>query len=300
LRKVLGPQVAQAGSLVGPDRLRFDFTHDEALTAEQACEIEDLVNDLIFRDHRAHVVEKSYDEALAAGAIAIFEEKYGDRVRVVNFGPSTELCGGTHARATGEIGCFRIVGQSAIGAGVRRVEAQTGFHVIETARRDHATLREAAALLKAAPAELADRVQKLLDRQKQLERDLEKARAQARRGASSDPLQQVREVDGVKVVAVRVDDASPRELRAMIDELKQRLGSGVVMLATRQADKAALAMGVTPDLVGRFAAGALVKQVAGDVGGSGGGRPDFAQAGGSAPEGIDRAIEHLLELIAAG
>jgi alanyl-tRNA synthetase len=300
LRKVLGPQVAQAGSLVGPDRLRFDFTHDEALTAEQVCEIEDLVNDLIFRDHRAHVVEKSYDEALAAGAIAIFEEKYGDRVRVVNFGPSTELCGGTHARATGEIGCFRIVGQSAIGAGVRRVEAQTGFHVIETARRDHATLREAAALLKAAPAELADRVQKLLDRQKQLERDLEKARAQARRGASSDPLQQVREVDGVKVVAVRVDDASPRELRAMIDELKQRLGSGVVMLATRQADKAALAMGVTPDLVGRFAAGALVKQVAGDVGGSGGGRPDFAQAGGSAPEGIDRAIEHLLELIAAG
>jgi alanyl-tRNA synthetase len=257
------------------------------------------VNDLIFRDLPASVEEKSYAEAISAGAVAIFEEKYGDRVRVVNFGPSTELCGGTHARATGEIGCFRVVGQSAIGAGVRRVEAETGFHVIESARRDHATLREAAALLKSAPAELPERVRKLLERQKELERELEKARAQARRGASADPLEQVREVGGVKVVAVRVADANPKELRQMVDALKQRLGSGVVMLATHRDDKAALAMGVTPDLVGRFAAGALVKEVAGDVGGSGGGRPDFAQAGGSDPEGIDRAVEHLLELIAS-
>ncbi len=300
LRQVLGAQVAQAGSLVGPDRLRFDFTHDDPLTDDQIRQIEDLVNDLIFRDLPARVEEKSYDEAISAGAIAIFEEKYGDRVRVVNFGPSTELCGGTHARATGEIGCFRIVGQSAIGAGVRRVEAQTGFHVIESARRDHATLREVAGLLRAEPSELAQRVQKLLDRQKELEREVEKARAQARRGAGADPLEDVREVAGVKVVAVQVEDANPKELRAMVDELKQRLGSGVVMLAARQGGKAALAMGVTSDLTGRFAAGALVKQVAGDVGGSGGGRPDFAQAGGSDPDGIERAIAHVLELIEAG
>ncbi|MBW2414549.1 MAG: alanine--tRNA ligase [Deltaproteobacteria bacterium] len=300
LRQVLGPQVAQAGSLVGPDRLRFDFTHDLPLTSDEVRTIEDRVNALIFSDVPADVQEKSYDEAIASGAVAIFEEKYGDRVRVVNFGPSTELCGGTHARSTGEIGCFRILSQSAIGAGVRRVEAQTGFGVIESARRDHETLRETADILRSAPAELPDRVRKLLERQKELERELEKTRAEMRRGGSADPLQQAREVAGVKVIAARVEDANPKELRAMVDELKQRLGSGVVMLAASQGDKAALAMGVTADLTVRFKAGDLVKQVAGDVGGSGGGRPDFAQAGGSRPDGIDRALEHLVELVEAG
>ena len=297
LREVLGPQVTQAGSLVGPGRLRFDFTHDSPLTLEQISEIEDQVNRLIFQNLPGGIEERSYQEALDSGAVAIFEEKYGDRVRVVSFGPSTELCGGTHARATGEIGCFRILSQSAIGAGVRRVEAQTGFGVVASMRRDQEVLRETSQLLRAAPADLPERVQKLLDRQKELERELENTRAEMRRGGAADPLQQQREVGGVKVVAVEVDDADPKELRSMVDELKQRIGSGVVMLASRKGGKAALTVGVTADLLDRFRAGDLIRSIAPDVDGSGGGRPDFAQAGGSRPEGIPQALEHLVALL---
>jgi len=277
LRKVLGPQVSQAGSLVASDRLRFDFTHDRPLTDDQIRETEDLVNDLIFRNIPAQVAEKPYQRAIEDGAIAIFEEKYGDLVRVVNFGPSTELCGGTHARATGDIGCFRIIAQSAIGAGVRRIEAQTGFGVIEHAREEGQKLREAAELLRAAPAELPERVRRLLERQRELERQLEKVRAQLRRGGSADPLQEVEEIGGLRVIAVEVPEANPKELRTLLDELKQRIGSGVILLATRQGGKATLALGVTSDLVAEWKAGELIKQVADAVGGTGGGRPDFAQ-----------------------
>jgi alanyl-tRNA synthetase len=300
LRELLGPQVTQAGSLVGPDRLRFDFTHDRPLSEEQIIEIEDRVNELILDNLPAVIREASYKEAIDSGAMAIFEEKYGDRVRMVNFGPSTELCGGTHARASGDIGCFRILSQSPIGAGVRRVEALTGLGVIERARHEQATLRRASELLKVAATEVPERVEKLLERQRELERELERTRKQLRRGGASDPMEQLREVGGVKVIAAAIEDANPKELRGMIDELKQRLGSGVAMLITRNDDKAALAMGVTGDLTQRFRAGDLVREVATDVGGSGGGRPDFAQAGGSDPAGIPRAIEHLLELIASG
>ncbi len=294
LRQVLGDQVTQAGSLVAPDRLRFDFTHDEPLTDEQVNEIEDLVNQLIVSNEKAEVATKSYQQALGDGAIAIFEEKYGDEVRVVRFGPSTELCGGTHARATGDIGAFRIVGQSAIGAGVRRLEAQTGLGALEYARAESRALRDAARLLRTPPAELADRVARLLERQKELERELEKTRAQMRRG-TDDPLQSVREQGGVKVLAHEVEDASPKELRGMVDELKQRLGSGVVLLVARQNGKVALAVGVTQDLTERFRAGDLIKSAAECVGGSGGGRPDFAQAGGTRADGIPRALERFRE-----
>jgi alanyl-tRNA synthetase len=297
LRDVLGPQVTQAGSLVGPERLRFDFTHDAPLDEEQVRAVEDRVNDLILANHAAHVEQKSYQEALASGAIAIFEEKYGDRVRVVNFGPSTELCGGTHAHATGDIGSFRIVSQSAIGAGVRRIEAQTGKGVIEHARREARQLRDLAEMLRSAPAELTARVAKLVEREKGLERELEKTRAQMRRGGSQDPMQQVREQAGVKVLAAEIEDANPKELRAMVDELKQRIGSGIVLLGVRHEGKAALALGVTKDLVGRFSAGDLVKQLAQIVGGTGGGRPDFAQAGGPDTDKLPAALARLPELI---
>jgi alanyl-tRNA synthetase len=280
LRDVLGPQVTQAGSLVAPERLRFDFTHDSPLSDDEVRAVEDRVNALILENHGAHVEQKSYREALDAGAIAMFTEKYGDRVRVVRFGPSTELCGGTHAHATGDIGSFRIVGQSAIGAGVRRIEAQTGFGALEHARREARTLREAAELLRSAPAELPDRVARFLERERELERELEKTRAQMRRGGSSDPMQQVREVGGVKLLATEVDDATPKELRGLVDELKQRIGSGIVLLGVKHDGKAALALGVTQDLVGRFSAGDLVRELAKELGGTGGGRPDFAQAGG--------------------
>jgi alanyl-tRNA synthetase len=297
LRQVLGPQVTQAGSLVAPDRLRFDFTHDDPLTEEQVVEIEDLVNGLILANEAGSVALKSYPQAIEDGAIAIFEEKYGDEVRVVSFGPSTELCGGTHARATGDIGSFRIVGQSAIGAGVRRVEAQTGIGVIEHARAEGRALRDVARLLRAPAGEVAERVRRLLDRQKQLERELEKTRAELRRGGAADPLHDVREQAGVKLVAAQVGDASAKELRGMTDELKQRLGSGIVLLVASQNGKVALALGVTKDLTGRFRAGDLIKPVAECVGGSGGGRPDFAQAGGTNQAGVERAIETFYALI---
>jgi alanyl-tRNA synthetase len=297
LRDVLGPQVTQAGSLVGPERLRFDFTHDSGLDDEQVRAVEDRVNELILANFPAHVEQKSYQEALASGAIAIFEEKYGDRVRVVNFGPSTELCGGTHAHATGDIGSFRIVAQSAIGAGVRRIEAQTGKGVIEHARREARTLRDLGELLRAAPAELTQRVAKLIERERELERELEKTRAQMRRGGSADPLQQVREVAGIKVLAAEIPDANPKELRALVDELKQRIGSGIVLLGVRAEGKAALALGVTKDLLDRFKAGDLIKELAKEVGGTGGGRPDFAQAGGPEPDKLPAALARLSALI---
>jgi alanyl-tRNA synthetase len=286
--------VTQAGSLVAPDRLRFDFTHDAPLTDAQVRAVEDRVNALILANHSARVEQKSYREAVDAGAIAMFTEKYGDRVRVVSFGPSTELCGGTHAHATGDIGSFRIVGQSAIGAGVRRIEAQTGFGALEHARRDARVVRDTAELLRTSPAELTERVTRLLERERELEKELEKTRAQMRRGGSaSDPMSSVREVGGVKLLAREIEDANPKELRTLVDELKQRIGSGIVLLGVRHEGKAALALGVTPDLVGRFKAGDLVRELAKEVGGTGGGRPDFAQAGGPEADKLAAALAKL-------
>jgi alanyl-tRNA synthetase len=299
LREVLGPQVTQAGSLVGPDRLRFDITHDEPLTDEQIRAVEDRANALILANVESRVEHLPYAAAIGQGAMAMFSEKYGEVVRVVRFGPSVELCGGTHAHATGDIGSLRIVGQSAIGAGVRRLEAQTGMGALEHARREEQQLRETAGLLRAAPQEVPERVRRMLERQKELERELARARDQLRRGgASADPLAGMREVGGVKLVAAQVADATAKELRAMVDELKQRLGSGVVLLAAVQDDKVALALGVTRDLVGRFPAGELIREIAAVVGGSGGGRPDFAQAGGSDVAKTDQALRRLGELIA--
>jgi alanyl-tRNA synthetase len=278
---------------VAPDRLRFDFTHDAPLSDEQVRAVEDRVNELILANHSGRVEQKSYREAIDAGAIAMFTEKYGDRVRVVSFGPSTELCGGTHAHATGDIGSFRIVGQSAIGAGVRRIEAQTGLGALEHARRDARVLRDASELLRTSPAELYERVTRLVERERELERELEKTRAQMRRGGSADPLSRVRVVGGVKLLASEVEDATPKELRTLVDELKQRIGSGIVLLGVRHEGKAALALGVTADLVGRFKAGDLVRELARELGGTGGGRPDFAQAGGPDADKLEQALARL-------
>jgi alanyl-tRNA synthetase len=298
LRKVLGPQVTQAGSLVAPDRLRFDFTHDRPLSEAQIREIEDHVNLLILENVAARIEQRPYQQAIEEGATAIFEEKYADVVRVVNFGPSTELCGGTHARASGEIGSLRIVAQSAIGAGVRRIEAQTGVGVIEHARLESRYLHDAAAVLRAPPAELSSRVRRLMDHQRELERELEQVRAQLQRGGSSDPMQQVEKIGGIRVIAAEVPDANTKELRGMIDELKQRLGSGVVLLAARQHKKVALAIGITKDLTAEISAGELIKEVAAVVGGSGGGRADFAQAGGNLVDAIPEALERMRSLVA--
>jgi alanyl-tRNA synthetase len=286
---------------VSPDRLRFDFTHDAPLTEEEIRAIEDRVNTRILENLPASIVRKGYKEALKSGAIAIFEEKYGDVVRVVTFGDfSTELCGGTHARATGDIGSFRITSQSSIGAGLRRLEAVTGLGAIEAARRDNRLLRDSAEPLRTNPPDLPARIRKLLERERDLESELERVRGQLRRGTQADPMSTLREVGGVKVVAAEVAEASPKELRGLVDEIKQKLGSGVVLLGAHGDGKVALALGVTRDLTERFQAGSLVKELAGKVGGSGGGRPDFAQAGGTRAEGLREALEQLYELVAGG
>jgi alanyl-tRNA synthetase len=301
LRQVLGSECRQAGSLVSPERLRFDFTYDAPLTDEELRGIEDRVNARILENLPASIVRKGYNDALKSGAIAIFEEKYGDVVRVVTFGDfSTELCGGTHARATGDIGSFRITSQSSIGAGLRRLEGVTGFGAIEAARRDSRLLRDSAEPLRTSPPELPVRVRRLLERERELEREIERVRGQLRRGTQADPMSTLREVGGVKVVAAEVAEASPKELRGLVDEIKQKLGSGVVLLGAQGDGKVALALGVTRDLTERFQAGTLVKKLASKVAGSGGGRPDFAQAGGTRAEGLREALEQLYELVARG
>jgi alanyl-tRNA synthetase len=299
LRRVLGPQAVQKGSLVAPDRLRFDFTHDAPLTREQTREIEDLVNQWIEADASARVREMGYQEAIESGAVAIFEEKYGDQVRVVSFGDvSTELCGGTHARATGEIGLLKILSESGIAAGVRRIEALTGLGALEHLRRQEESLHRIAGLLKAPVAEVAERLEKLLEERRELERELAKLRSAQRGAASTDLGAGSREVAGTRLVAARVEGVDGKDLRAMVDELRDKLRSGVVLLAAEQEGRVTLALGVTPDLTSRFRAGDLVREVAAVVGGKGGGRPDFAQAGGKDVSKLDQAFERLEALLA--
>jgi alanyl-tRNA synthetase len=297
---VLGPQALQKGSLVAPDRLRFDFTHDSPLTREQIRAIEDWVNAWIESDAPAQVREMAYPDAIAAGAIAIFEEKYGELVRVISFGDvSTELCGGTHARATGEIGLLRVLSESGIAAGVRRIEALTGLGALAWVREREDLLERAAGLLRAPVAELPERVERLLEERRALERELEGIRAAARGAASRDLSSAAREIGGVRVLAARVDGVDAKNLRSMVDDLRQRLGSAIVLLAAEEGGKVSVALGVTSDLTERFRAGDLVREISQVLGGKGGGRPDFAQGGGSDPARLDDAFRRLDALVEA-
>jgi len=298
LRAVLGNQAMQKGSLVGPDRLRFDFTHDAALEQSQIETIEDLANRWIERNAPASVREMSYPEAIESGAVAIFDEKYGDVVRVVQFGDfSTELCGGTHARATGDIGLLKILSESGIASGVRRIEALTGLGALSYLRKQEKTLRSASELLRVAAAEVPARIEKLLEDRRSAEREIEQLRSAQRGEASRDLTREAREIAGVRVVASRVAGAEAKELRGMVDDLRSRLTSGIVLLAAETNGQVSLALGVTKDLTDRYRAGDLIREVAIVVGGKGGGRSDFAQAGGSDPSKIDAAFERLDALI---
>jgi len=298
LRAVLGNQAMQKGSLVGPDRLRFDFTHDAALEQSQIETIEDLANRWIERNAPASVREMSYPEAIESGAVAIFDEKYGDVVRVVQFGDfSTELCGGTHARATGDIGLLKILSESGIASGVRRIEALTGLGALSYLRKQEKTLRSASELLRVAAAEVPARIEKLLEDRRSAEREIEQLRSAQRGEASRDLTREAREIAGVRVVASRVAGAEAKELRGMVDDLRSRLTSGIVLLAAETNGQVSLALGVTKDLTDRYRAGDMIREVAIVVGGKGGGRSDFAQAGGSDPSKIDAAFERLDALI---
>ena len=297
LRNVLGPQAMQKGSLVGPDRLRFDFTHDSPLSESEIEAIEDHVNVWIEENLPRTTQLMSYDDAVKAGAMAIFEEKYGDEVRVVSFGErSTELCGGTHADATGDIGLLKVLSETGIAAGVRRIEALTGLGALEHIRRQEAQAREAASLLKVPLSELPGRVEKLLSERRELEKELEEAKAAKRGENVDDLLAHAAEIEGGKILGVRVDGVDAKAMRGMVDDFRNRLGPSVVLLISDAGQKVLLAVGVTPGLTDRFEAGQIIRELAGLVGGGGGGRPDFAQAGGSDPAGIDAVLARFREL----
>ncbi len=289
----------QKGSLVGPDRLRFDFTHDTPLDDRQIEAIEDLVNRWIEQNAPAAVREMSYPEAIESGAVAIFNEKYGDVVRVVQFGDfSTELCGGTHASATGEIGLIKILSESGIASGVRRIEALTGLGAINHLREQENALKTASELLRVPVSEVPARIEKLLEDRRTAEREIERLQSVQRGEASKDLTRDAKQIAGVRVVATRVAGAGAKELRAMVDDLRSQLTSGIVLLAAETNGQVSLALGVTKDLTDRYRAGDLIREIATVVGGKGGGRQGFAQAGGNDPSKIDDALKRLEELIA--
>jgi len=291
LRRVLGPHVQQKGSLVAPDRLRFDFAHFEPVTREQIREIERLVNGRIRENDMVETRIMSLEDARASGAMALFGEKYGERVRVLRMGDfSTELCGGTHVRAVGDIGFFKIVAESGVAAGVRRIEAVTGANAVAWVEREDERLQNLATTLKAGRDDVEDKVVQLLERSRRLEKELEQLKARLASAAGSDLAASAVEVGGVKVLAARLDSVDPKALRETLDQLKSRLGRAVVVLGAVSGDKVSLVAGVTADCTDRLKAGELVNLVAQRVGGKGGGRADMAQAGGTDPAGLPAAL----------
>ena len=298
LRERLGEHVKQAGSVVAPDHLRFDFSHFQPLSDEELRDVERRVNDLVRKNEPAATSVLGIEEARKTGAMMIFGEKYGDTVRVVGIGPSKELCGGTHVRRAGDIHFFKIASEESIAAGVRRIVAHAGSGAVELAQRADAELRQAATLLRAGAFDVASKVEGLQRRVKDLEKQLSEAQGQVAAARSGDLAAQAREVNGVKVLAVRAE-GDGKALRELADKLREKLGRGVVALASAHEGKAVLLVAVTKDLTGILKAGDLVKDAARLIGGSGGGKPDIAQAGGADPGGIEKALARVVELVGA-
>jgi len=297
LREKLGEHVKQAGSVVAPDHLRFDFAHFQPLTREELRDVERRVNELVRANEATDTAVLELEDARKTGAMMIFGEKYGDRVRVVKIGPSKELCGGTHVRRAGDVNFFKIESEESIAAGVRRIVAVTGPGAVALAQREEDELQRAASLLKAGTFEVVQKVEAAQKRLKDLERALEDAQGQLAAARSGDLAAQARDVNGVKVLAVKVQ-GDGKALRDLADKLRDRLGRGVVALGAEQEGKAILLVAVTKDLAGKVKAGDLVKEAAKLVGGSGGGKPDLAQAGGSNPAGLADALAKVEQLVA--
>ena len=299
LRQVLGDHVTQKGSLVAPDRLRFDFSHYEGVTAEQVQEIENIVNDEIRKNSAADTNLMSYDDAIDSGAMALFGEKYGDKVRVLRLGDfSTELCGGTHVDRTGDIGVFKITSEGGVASGVRRIEAVTGGGAMGWIAANQQTLGELAGLLRSQPDQATAKVEQLLKRTKDLEKELAAAKQALITGKGADHTDSIQEVAGIKVLAARMDGADAKTLRDAVDKFKDKLQSAIVVLGSVDGGKVHLAAGVTKDNIGKIKAGDLIKPVAEQVGGKGGGRPDFAQAGGTDADALDQALESVAPWVA--
>ncbi|MCG8028309.1 MAG: alanine--tRNA ligase [Candidatus Thiodiazotropha taylori] len=292
LRQVLGDHVAQKGSLVDAERLRFDFSHFEPITREQLQTIEQMVNEQIRYNHLVNTDIMSLDEAKESGAMALFGEKYDEKVRVLSMGDfSTELCGGTHVNAVGDIGLCKITAETGIAAGVRRIEAVTGQRAIEWMEADEERVQRVAEMIKSGRDEIEDKLTQILDRNRKLEKELEQLKAKLASAAGSDLASSAVAVGEIKVLAANLDGADPKSLRETMDQLKNKLGSAVILLTAVAGGKVSLVAGVTKDLTGSMKAGDLVKLAAEQVGGKGGGRPDMAQAGGSNPDAIPQALE---------
>ncbi len=299
LRKVLGDHVTQKGSLVAPDRLRFDFSHFAPMTEEERRRVEELVNHEVLKNQDAQTTETSFDEARQLGAMALFGEKYGDRVRVMRIGDnSVELCGGTHVRRAGDIGLFKITEEAGIAQGVRRIEAVTGRGALEYVQKLEDELGRAAERTRAPRFKVVEQIERLQKELKERERKIEELqRTLAMGGGGRDILSQVREVGGIKVLAARSDVGDPKALREVADQLRGKLGSGVVVLAGVADGKVSLVAAVTADLIGRFNAGKIIGAISTTVGGKGGGRPEMAQGGGSDADKLDEALESVYKLL---
>jgi alanyl-tRNA synthetase len=298
LREVLGGHVQQKGSLVDPDKTRFDFSHNAPMSADEIRRVEAIVNAEVLANAATEARVMAFDDAVRGGAMALFGEKYGDTVRVLDIGSSRELCGGTHVVRTGDIGLFKIVAEGGVAAGIRRVEAVTGHNALGWAQQAAGTLGEAAAALKAAPAELTSRIGQVLEQVRDLERELARLKSRLAASQGDDLAAKAVDVAGIRVLAASLEGADVRTLRETLDKLKDKLGSAAIVLAAVDGGKVSLIAGVTADLTARLKAGELVNFVAGQVGGKGGGRPDMAQAGGTDPSGLPRALAAVPDWIA--
>jgi len=298
LRQVLGKHVQQKGSLVAPDRLRFDFSHTQPVTADELHRIEQLVNAEIRRNEAAETRTMALDDAVAAGAMSLFGEKYDSDVRVLSIGEfSMELCGGTHVQRAGDIGLFKILGESGVAAGVRRIEAVTGQVAYAWVVRTDQVLRDVAGLLRGGRDDVEEKVRELIERSRRLEKEVQQLKSRLASGQGGDLSSQAKDVGGIKVLAVQVEGSDAKALRDAVDQLRGKLGSSIVVLATVIDGKVVLVAGVSADLLTRFKAGDIVGSVAAQVGGRGGGRADFAQAGGSQPENLGAALAGVETLI---
>lgn len=298
LRKVLGDHVTQKGSLVTAERLRFDFSHGAPLSADEVLRIEALVNNQILRNASVSKEVMSIDQAMEKGALALFGEKYGDQVRVISMGDfSTELCGGTHVERTGDVGLFKLVAETGIAAGVRRVEAVTGPGALQYVAREEATLRQICDLLKTGADAAVERVQILVASHRALEKELEQIKGKLASAAGSDIAADAVVINGIKVLAKQLDGFDSKALRDTVDQLKNKLGTAVLVLACVEGGKVSLVAGVTKDLTDRIKAGDIVNMAAQQVGGKGGGRPDMAMAGGTEPAGLPQALKSVVDFV---
>jgi alanyl-tRNA synthetase len=300
LRQVLGKHVQQKGSLVAPDKLRFDFSHTQALTADELGRVEQLVNEAIRGNAAVETKVMPFDDAVAHGAMALFGEKYASDVRVLSIGDfSKELCGGTHVARAGDIGLFKIVAESGVAAGIRRIEAVTGQVAYDWIVQTEQVLRDVASLVRGGREDVDAKVRELIDRARRLEKEVQQLKAKLATGQGGDLTALAREIAGIKVLAARIEDADAKSLRSAVDEMKAKLGSSVIVLGSVQDGKVVLVAGVSDDLKGRVAAGDIVGAVAAQVGGRGGGRADFAQAGGTQPERLKEALASVEALVSS-